>query len=169
MKEGGLPQLDPTWYPSQLFWLAISFIFLYIVMSRLIVPRIHNVLETRQDRISHDLDWAASLKGDAENAKVTYESALSDARARAQEMLNGVTKSIKETAEAKNHELDVLLNEKLAESEKEIQQAMNKAQDSLKPVTEEITSLIVEAVIHNNASEDKVQSIVSKIQKEYAA
>ena len=169
MKEGGLPQLDPTWYPSQLFWLAVTFLYLYVVMSRLIVPRIHEVLENRQERISHDLDWAASLKSDAEQAQDTYETALTDARGKAQAMLNDVTESIRVTADAKHHELDVMLAEKLAESEAQIDAAMKKAQDNLTPMTEEVTGMMVNALLAKESSADLVKKAVAKVQKEYGA
>jgi len=166
MKEGGLPQLDPTWYASQLFWLTATFVLLYILMSRLIVPRIHEVLETRQNRISHDLDWAASLKAEAEDAKHTYEGALTEARGKAQSMLADAMQSIKKNAEAKGQELDRILADKLADSEKEIAQARKKAQDSLAPVAAEVTGLVLEKLLARKFDDKQLAALVGKISKE---
>ncbi|NQW09224.1 MAG: F0F1 ATP synthase subunit B [Alphaproteobacteria bacterium] len=82
--EGGLPQLDVTTFPTQIFWLIVSFTVLYIFMSKIVVPRIADVLEERQDRIADDLETAERFKGEAEGVKAEYEQTLADSREKAQ-------------------------------------------------------------------------------------
>lgn len=81
--SGVFPPFDPTYFPSQLFWLAISFIALYIALDRFILPKIKTTIEDRKDRIADDLDAAAQAKADAEAAGEAYEQALADARSKA--------------------------------------------------------------------------------------
>src|SRR5665213_2395058 len=82
-KNGGFPPFKTETYPSQLFWLAITFGFLFLVLWRVAGPRIHNVIAKRRDTIYGDLDAARRAKGDAEAAGDAYQTALAGARARA--------------------------------------------------------------------------------------
>ena len=78
--SGVFPPFDSTHYASQLLWLAITFGLFYLFMSRVVLPRIGGVIETRRDRIAQDLEQAARLKQDADNAIVAYEQELAQAR-----------------------------------------------------------------------------------------
>jgi len=82
--SGVFPPFDPTYFASQLFWLAISFAVLYFLLSRWLLPRIGSAIEERKDRIADDLDAAAGLKAQADDAVKAYEKSLADARAKAQ-------------------------------------------------------------------------------------
>ena len=79
---GAFPPFDSSTFASQLFWLALTFGFLYWFMSRVIVPRIGSILETRQDRIAQDIDRAHELKTEADAAFAAYEQELADKQAR---------------------------------------------------------------------------------------
>src|SRR3569623_2748389 len=79
-QSGGLPQLNPHHFTPQLFWLALTFIALLFVMSRIALPRVGEVIEERRDRIRRDLDAAARLKDETDKALAEYEKALADAR-----------------------------------------------------------------------------------------
>jgi len=82
-----MPQFDPQYFLPQLFWLAVLFAILYLLMSRVALPRVAEVLETRQDRIAHDLDRAEELKKQAEAALRAYEAAHAEARGKTQALL----------------------------------------------------------------------------------
>ena len=84
---GGLPQLNPETFPTQLFWGAVAFIALYLLMSRVALPRVAAVIDERGERIGEDLDKAAQLNAEAETAHAQYEKALADARTDAVAML----------------------------------------------------------------------------------
>lgn len=83
----GLPQLDPTTFPPQLVWLAISFALLYVLMSKVALPKVGQVLEQRQERITADLEKAQALRDEASAVMAAYEKALADARAQAQAVI----------------------------------------------------------------------------------
>ena len=145
--SAGMPQLDPTSYPSQLFWFGVTFFALYIVLARYIVPRIHTVMENRQQRIEYDLDRAASLKAEAEQAKESYEHALAEARSQAQSMLGEVAEAIRETSDQKHKELDEILGEKVAESERLITEARIAADRDLEPTAAEVACVMTERLV----------------------
>ena len=81
---GGFPPFDQTTFPSQLFWLAVTFAFLFVVMWRVAGPRIHGVIANRRNTINGDIQAAQKARGDAESAGAAYQTALAGARARAQ-------------------------------------------------------------------------------------
>lgn len=160
--EIGMPQLDPTSFASQLFWLVVTFSVLYYVMARHLVPRIHTVLESRQQRIDYDLDRAASLKVEAEQAKESYELALADARGQAQTMLSEVAEAIRETSEAKHKELDDILNSKIAESEQLINQARLKADKDLEPTAADVAISLTEKLLGQKVDKKSMLKLVSQ-------
>ena len=82
-----LPQLDIDTFPTQIFWLFVTFILLYLAMSKIAIPRIEYVLEERNNRLAEDLDKAGKLKADAEEVRANYEKALADARGSAQTLI----------------------------------------------------------------------------------
>src|SRR5258705_9620943 len=78
-----MPQLDLTTWPPQLFWLAVTFLALYFVISRVVIPRTGGVIALRKSTIDSDLAKAKNLKDETENAVRSYETALAEARAKA--------------------------------------------------------------------------------------
>ncbi|MDG1286662.1 MAG: hypothetical protein P8P30_03750 [Rickettsiales bacterium] len=160
--SAGMPQLDPTSYPSQLFWLVVTFTVLYYVMSRHIVPRIHTVMESRQQRIEYDLDRAASLKVEAEQARENYETALAEARGQAQSMLNDVAEAIRETSDEKHKELENILNEKVAESERLITEARMKAECDLEPTAADVACVLTEKLIDVKCDQKAMLKLASE-------
>lgn len=166
--KSGLPQLDVTWFPSQLLWLAVSFVTLYLVLARSLVPTIQAVLETRHARIGNDLDTAAKLKAEAVQAKEGYESGLQGARNLAHTLLAEVTQTIKTNAEQKTRELDTMLAAKMAESEKQIVKATEAAMANLAPVATEVSASILEILLHKKVDAATVNAVVEKLSKEVA-
>src|ERR1700676_5057358 len=82
------PPFDKQTYPSQLLWLTLTFVALYLLMSRIALPRIDSILERRRARIAGDLAEALRLKGESDAAIASYEKSLADARARAQALVS---------------------------------------------------------------------------------
>jgi F-type H+-transporting ATPase subunit b len=124
---GGLPQLDARTYPSQIFWLIVSFALLYRLLKTKAIPRIADILETRQDRIGADLDRAARLRADAEAALKKHDSILAEAQARAQQRLREAQERV--AAELARHqaELDADIARRLRDAEARIAAAKKAA------------------------------------------
>jgi F-type H+-transporting ATPase subunit b len=108
---GGFPPFDTTTFPSQLFWLVVTFAALFVVMWRVAGPRINGVITTRRDKINGDIAEAQKHRGDAEAASAAYQTALAAARARAnahaeetRTRISGEIDKAKAEADAKAHE-----------------------------------------------------------------
>ena len=97
-EEGGLPQLDTSTFPTQLTWLVITFIMLYLAMRQVALPRIADVLEARRNRIDGDLDHAATLKEEAEAALAAYEETVAESMAKAHDVQREMAAAFTERA-----------------------------------------------------------------------
>jgi F-type H+-transporting ATPase subunit b len=162
MANAGMPQLDPTSFPSQLFWLVVVFVSLYLVMARSLAPKIHQVLETRREKLEGDLDLAAKCKSDAAKAKEHYETSLSDARAQSAKMLLEASQSIKLTAETKSRELDASLAAKITQSERQIEAARGEVMGKLTPVASEITGMVLEILLRKKVDSAAIDAAVKQ-------
>src|SRR5215813_6550413 len=85
-QEGGFPPFKTETFPSQIFWLVITFAFLFVVLWRVAGPRINGVITSRRGAINADIAAAERARGDAESASAAYQTALAGARARAQSL-----------------------------------------------------------------------------------
>jgi len=134
----GLPQFDPTHFPSQIFWLVVFFALLYWLFTRKALPRLTEILEERQDRIAADLDRASQLRREAEEAYARYERMLDEARGRAHEALVRAQERIaRETAE-RTAELERVTQARIREAEAEIARFRDRALTELGEVAAEI-------------------------------
>ena len=124
---GTFPPFDPTSFPSQLLWLAITFGIFYFIMSRVVLPRIAGILETRRDRISRDLDETRRLKEEADAAIAAYEHELAEAKLKAHTIGQEATDQAKQEAAAEREKVEAELAEKLKGAEARIAEIKKKA------------------------------------------
>ena len=125
--SGGLPQLDFSTWPTQIFWLVVSFGLAYILMWRVALPRIGSVLEERHNRIQGDLKRAKAASENAEQARQAFEVMLAESREKASEVMREATESIRNKMERKIKTSNASTAEKMAEAEKEIAEAKARA------------------------------------------
>lgn len=166
--EGGMPQLDVTTFSSQIFWLVVTFAFLYLLLSRSILPRIHSVLESRQSKISHDIDRAEQLRNEAEEARENYERALRDSRIKAQLLIAESSALMDKSSAARHAELDKKLEKQLADADANITSAKAEALAKLAPVSKELTQQIVEKLTGQKLQASEVSAVVDSLIKEKA-
>ena len=122
-----MPQLDPSSYASQIVWLIITFVIFYLVMARVALPRVSEVLETRQDRIAYDLETATTLKVEAESVLAEYEASMVKAHADAQSMLAQAAQERSAEAARCQEELSAKIAAQLGDAERRIDEARQAA------------------------------------------
>jgi F-type H+-transporting ATPase subunit b len=122
-----MPQFDASTFASQIFWLAVTFVALYFVMARVVVPRIAEVLDMRRRRIEANLEKAAALKKDAQVALEAYEKAIGAAREQARGLIAETGQRLAETAARQEAETAKTLARQVAESEAGIARAVEAA------------------------------------------
>lgn len=117
---GVFPPFNPDTFASQLLWLAITFGFLYVLISRVAIPRIGGILESRRTRIEGDLKEAERLRLETERASAAYEEALAQARANAHAIAEETRQGIRADIEGKRAKVEAELAQKVAEAEARI-------------------------------------------------
>ena len=160
------PPFNPTTFASQLFWLVIAFVVLYVLMAKVALPRLGGIIEDRQKRIADDLAGAASLKAESDAAIAAYEKALADARARAQIIANETRERQAAAAEATRKKLEGELNVKLAEAEKTIAATKQAAMLNVRGIAADATKAIVERLIGTAPADGAVDKAVADALKD---
>lgn len=157
---GGLPQMDVSTYSSQLFWLALTFVFLYGLLSRMVLPRIGQVLEQRRDRIASDLDKAGVLQRESEEALQAYENALTEARAKAHGLGQETRDRLAEDADAKKVSLQAELSKKLGEAEVKINATKDAALASIRDVANAAVAAVIAQLLDETADQAAISTAV---------
>jgi F-type H+-transporting ATPase subunit b len=161
-----MPQLDPTSFSSQIFWLAITFSLLYLFMSRYAVPEIGRVLRQRYDRIQSDIEQAEELKVEAMNLKAEYEASLRGTKEEASSIIEDAISETSDIASDRHHELDDILKDKLVESEKHLKKIQEGAVAAFVPVSAELSSEMVKKLTNLKIKDSQAKDVVSKLFKE---
>ncbi|MDA0225704.1 MAG: F0F1 ATP synthase subunit B' [Proteobacteria bacterium] len=163
-----MPQLNVADFAPQLVWLAITFVILYLLMAKLVLPRIGRALDARTARIAQDLDRAARLKDEATGVLAAYEKALADARTQAQAAIKAVTGRALKDAEAREGELARKLAGETEAAERRIGQARDSAMASLSQMASEITRAAAEKLIGRPVNDAEASAAVAAVAKERA-
>lgn len=142
----GMPQLDFSHWGNQIFWLVITLIVIYLILSRVALPRIASVLAERQGTITNDVAAAEDLKVKAQEAEAAYEKALVDARAEAHRIVGEAKAEIQADLNAAIDKADAEIAVKAAESEKAIAEIRAGALDAVKEVAADTAQEIVAAM-----------------------
>ena len=163
--EAGMPQLDPTYWSSQAFWLVLIFAILYISISKFYLPKIKDNLDNRENKIKEDLENASKFKEQSEAKLKEYKIILENAK----------KEVVKIHFESKNI-LDKDINSKKIAIEKEIEKEISKATkeiiefkknslSSIQKISENIASDIIENISGDKLNESSVKAVVEDISK----
>ena len=145
-EAAGMPQLEFSTFPNQVFWLVITLVVIYLILSRVALPRIGSILADRQGTITGDIAKAEELKKQAVEAEEAYNKALAEARAEAQRIAAEARAEIQADLDAAIAKADAEISAKSAESEKAIAEIRAGALDSVRDVARETASEIVAAL-----------------------
>lgn len=159
--HGGFPPFQSETFASQLVWLAIAFVLLYVLMAKLALPRVGSIIESRQKRIADDLADATRLKGESDAAFAAYEKALADARSRAQAIANETRERQAAEADARRKTLEGELNTRLADAEKTIAATKQAGMGNVRTIAEDAARAIVERLIGVAPNEKAVAAAVA--------
>jgi len=164
-EHGRFPPFDSHTFASQILWLALTFITLYVVMSRVALPRIGSILEDRRRHIDGDLQEAHRLKDESDAAIAAHEKALSDARARAQTLANETRTKASAAAELRRKEVDAKLAMRIAEAEKGIAVTRAAAMGNVRGIAAEAAGAIVERLTGKALTAPEIDAAVDHVLK----
>jgi F-type H+-transporting ATPase subunit b len=164
-EKRAFPPFEAQHFPSQLLWLTLTFILLYVLMSKVALPRIGAILADRRRRIAEDLAAAQRFKEQSEAANAAYQKSLADARARAQAIANETRQRQAAEVEATNKRLEAQLHEKLAAAEQSIAATRTAAMSNVGSIAAETAAAIVERLIGTAPAERDVAAAVGELLK----
>ena len=164
-EHGGFPPFQSQTFASQLVWLAIAFVLLYVLMSKLALPRVGALIEGRRKHIEGDIAEAGRLKTQSDDAAAAYEKALADARGRAQGIANETRDRQAAEADARRKTLEDQLNVKLADAEKTIAATKQTAMSSVRGIAEDAARAIVERLTGTAPADKAVSDAVGDVLK----
>ncbi|MGQ0456416.1 MAG: F0F1 ATP synthase subunit B [Hyphomicrobium sp.] len=160
-KSGGLPQLNTQDFAPQLIWLVAMFGLLYLILSRVALPRVGEVLAERRDRIARDLDAAAKLKSDTDKALADYEKALAEARSKASGIAKQTRQTLASETDAERAKVEKQLSAKLQDAEARIAATKAKALASVSEIAADTAAAIVGKLIGQDVSPADVKAALS--------
>lgn len=156
-----MPQLDPNTFLPQVVWLVITFTILFLVMWRVALPRIADVLEARQKRMSDNLEKAEGFKKEAEAALEAYEAAMAEARDQAQAVIAEARGELAEEAADRQAALGETLAEQISQGEARIEQAKNEAIGRLHDMSVDLTAAAMERLTGERPNDASLSTAVS--------
>src|SRR5262245_34475070 len=157
----GFPPFQKDTFASQLLWFALTFVALYLLMSRIALPRIDRILEDRRERMARDISEAERLKKESDEALAAYEKSIADARSRGQALANETRQSEAAKAEAARKALDAKLGAQIAEAEAAIAERKAAALTNVKGIATEAAAAIVERLIGSAPPSREVEAAVT--------
>ena len=156
-KSGGLPQLNPNDMVPQLIWLALTFLALYFVLSKITLPRISSVLDERKNRIERDIAEGERLNGETQNAIAEYEQKLADARSKADAVVKENRDSVAADLETKRQAAEAEDQARMKAAEERITAMKADAMAQVTTISTETTQELVKTLIGTDVSAEEVQ------------
>ena len=156
-----MPQLDASGFSSQLFWLTISFIILYIILAKTLLPRIAVILETRAETVKSSIEKAEMLKSEAERVRDEYERTVLDIKARAKQLIVETQLRNAETLIQQEAALAAKIEKKLQDSEANIGKAKQNAMANIVPVVSDVASLITKSLAYYTPEASELQTAIN--------
>ena len=160
--EAGMPQLDPTYWASQGFWLILIFTLLYLALSKLFIPKIKNSIDDRENRIKDDLDEAQKLKEVAEAKLKEYEISIENAKKDVQKILFESKNKLNIEIQNKKKTFEKEIETEIKNAEKEIESFKKDSLESISKISEEITSKIIENISGEPMNQSSVKATVQE-------
>ena len=160
-----MPQLNPEFFVSQLFWLVVTFSFLLVFVWRISLPRISNILEKRERKINEDLTAAKELQSEAENIQDKIEQQLKQARSDASELIKSSSASFQDKAQNEITKLEKELDEKITDSSNKIEKSKNESLNQIQSQINEITKLTLSKVTSFEVTDDEIKNAVQNLER----
>jgi len=157
------PPFQTETFASQLLWLALTFGLFYILMSKVVLPRISSILETRSGRIAQDLDEANRLKTESDEAIAAYEQELADAKSRAHAIAQEANETAKADLDAKRQSVEAELMDKIAVAEKRIAAIKTEAMSQVGTIAEDTTAELVTQLMGGKVTKAEIAAAVANV------
>ena len=163
--EAGMPQLDPKYWFSQAFWLTITFATLYMLISKLFIPKIKNNIDDRERKIKDDLEKAKYYKDNSEIKNKEYEKAIEKSKKEISKMINDSRKKLEKDIQMKKQSIEKQINNEIKKTENEIKDLKQNSISSIEKISEELSSKMVKEITGEQLNQSSIKAIVSDVTK----
>ena len=164
-ESGGMPQLNPEFWFSQIFWLIITFGFLFIVLSKLILPKISENLEARKSQILENIEAAEKQRETSENKIKEYEKIIIDSKNEAKNYFSKAREKILKDIDKKREILENEINKEIKNVEREITDLKNKSPEKINKIAIETSSNLVKQLIGVEVNNSSISAIIEDTSK----
>jgi len=164
-ESGGMPQLNPEFWISQIFWLTLTFGILYLVLSKLILPKISANLETRKSQILENIEAAEKQREDSEIKLKEYEEIISKSKLEAKTIFNQAREKALKDINAKKEVLEGQIDEEISKAEEEIKTLRNGAPDKINKIAIETSSELIQKLIGAEVNNSSISAIVDDLSR----
>jgi len=158
--EDGMPQLDPTYWASQAFWLILIFTALYLALSNLFIPKIKDNIDSRENKIKDDLDEAQKLKNLAERKLQEYEKSIEDAKKEVQKIVFESKNELNLQIQGKKKEFEKEIESEIKAAEKEIKDLKKESLKDILAISEEMASKVIEQISGEPMNQSSVKAAI---------
>ena len=163
--EAGMPQLDPTYWASQAFWLVLIFTALYLALSNLFIPKVKDNIDSRENKIKDDLDEAQKLKNLAEQKSKEYEMSIENAKKEVQKIFFESKNELNTQIQSKKKEFEKEIENEIKTAEKEIENLKKESLKSISTISEEMASKVMEQISGEPMNQSSVNAAVLEATK----
>ena len=160
-----MPQLNPEFFASQLFWLAITFVFLFIFLWRVSLPRINSVQTKRENKINEDIKKAKQLQAEAEDIQEQINKQLDQAKSDSAELIKSAFIKLQDESSKKLEELDKNLSTKIDATYEEIEKNKSESMSQIYEQINDITKLMISKISNVQVNEGEIKMAVEKIRQ----
>ena len=164
-ESGGMPQLNPEFWISQIFWLTLTFGILYLVLSKLILPKISTNLESRKSQILENIEAAEKQREDSETKLKAYEEIISKSRLDSKNIFNQARVKALKDINAKREVLDKQIDDEIVKAEQEIKILRESAPDKINKIAIETSSELVQKLIGAEINNSSISAIVDDLSR----
>ena len=163
--EAGMPQLDPTYWASQAFWLILVFVILYISISKFYLPKIKGNLVNRENKISKDLEDANDFKEKSDSKIKEYEIILENAKREVSKIHFESKNNLDKNIQLKKEEMEKEIEKEILKAQKEISDLKKSSISSIQNISKNIASDIIQNISGDKLNESSIKAAVEEISK----
>jgi F-type H+-transporting ATPase subunit b len=163
--EAGMPQLDPTYWASQAFWLILIFTALYLTLANLFIPKIKSSIDNRENKIKDDLDEAQKLKNLAEQKLKEYELSIENAKKEVQKIIFESKNRLNLEMQNKKKEFEKEIEIEIESAEKEIENFKKESLKSISTISEEMASRVIEQISGEPMNQSSIKAAILETNK----
>ena len=164
-ESGGMPQLNPEFWISQIFWLTLTFGILYVLLTKFILPKISANLEIRKSQILENVEAAEKQRKESEQKIKNYEKIIQDSKIEAKNYFNQTREKIIKNINQKKNNLENELNEEIKKAENEIKELKNKSPEKIRKIAVETSSDLIKQLMGVEVNNSSISAIVEDVSR----